>query len=103
MAKAFKITSWNVEWLVDSFSVASDRFMPKSKSFTGTRPSKEEAEAKLQALRNEVLEIDADVLFLIEGIRGADVMAEFAQTYLKEYELICHEGKDDKAYGTLGE
>lgn len=103
MAQAFKITSWNVEWLVDSFGVASGRFKPKSKNFTGTRPSKEEAEAKLQALRNEVLEIDADVLFLIEGIRGSEVMAEFAETYLQEYELIRHEGQDDKAYDTLGE
>lgn len=103
MARAFKLTSWNVEWLIDSFGVASGRFKEKSKSFTGRRPSRAEAEAKLQALRREVLEMDPDILFLIEAIRGSDAMQDFVDAYLPEYRLIRHPGTDDRAYGILGE
>ncbi len=103
MTRAFKLTSWNVEWLIDSFGVASGRFKEKSKSFTGRRPSLGDAESKLQALRREILEIDADIVFLIEAVRGADAMAEFVYRYLPEYRLIQHAGDDDKAYGILGE
>ncbi|WP_137131931.1 endonuclease/exonuclease/phosphatase family protein [Rhizobium sp. FY34] len=103
MTKAFKLTSWNVEWLIDAYGVVSGLFEEKSKSFTGRRPSMADAEAKLKALRQEVLEMDPDILFFIEAIRGAEAMAQFAQSYLPEYKLITHAGKDDKAYGTLGE
>ena len=90
MTRAFKLTSWNVEWLIDSFGVASGRFKEKSKSFTGRRPSLGDAESKLQALRREILEIDADIVFLIEAVRGADAMVEFVSRYLPEYRLIRH-------------
>ncbi|MCQ1778119.1 endonuclease/exonuclease/phosphatase [Neorhizobium galegae] len=101
--KAFKITSWNVEWLIDSFSVVTGKAKEKSKTFSGRRPSMVDAQAKLQALRSEILAIDADVLFLIEAIRGADAMLEFCRTYLPEYQLIVHPAGDDKAYDVLGE
>ncbi|MGW9230957.1 endonuclease/exonuclease/phosphatase [Pseudorhizobium sp. NPDC055634] len=103
MAQAFKLTTWNVEWLIDSFGVTSGRYQERSRSFTGRRPSMADAQAKLQALRGEVLEIDADILFMIEAIRGAEAMQEFVTAYLPEYRLITHAGQSDKAYGTLGE
>lgn len=102
MSKAFKLTSWNVEWLVDAYGVSSGRFKERSKSFTGRRPSKADADAKLQSLRREVVEIDPDILSLIEGIPGAEVMGEFVATYLPDYRLIVHPDADDKAYGILG-
>ncbi len=103
MTRAFKVTSWNVEWLVHAYGVASGRFEEKSRSFVGRRPSMVDAKAKLEALRSEALEIDADILFLIEGIPGADVMAEFVRDYLPEYRLVVHPGTDPRAYATQGE
>lgn len=102
MSRAFKLTSWNVEWLVDSFGVVSGRFEENSKGFAGRRPSMADARAKLDALRLEILEMDADILFLVEGVPGAEAMQEFVDTYLKEYRLIRHPGTDDRAYGTEG-
>jgi hypothetical protein len=103
VGRFFKLTSWNVEWLVNAYGVASGKYAEKSKWFGGKRPTLVDAQAKLHALRNEVLEIDADILFFMEAIRGAATMDEFVQAWLPEYRLIRHALDDDAAYDTQGE
>lgn len=102
MDRAFKITSWNVEWLINSFGVVSERFPPSSRSMAGRRPSMADARSKLAALRQQVLEMDPDVLFVCEGLPGAAMMKEFAAKYLPEYQLIIHADAPDDAYDTEG-
>lgn len=98
---AFKLTSWNVEWLADAFDVVTSVVEPGSRGRTG-RFTREQAAAKLAGIKREVGEINPDILFLSEAIPGAARMSQFVQTYLPDYQLITHEGQSDNAYGIQG-
>ena len=64
-------------------------------------PPLERAQAKLSGIEREVAELDADILLLVEAIRGADRMQEFVATHLPNYRLIVRDGQ--QSYGIQGE
>ena len=94
---AFRLTTWNVEWLVNAWDVA-----------TGAKPrasglaNQAAAQAKLNGIRDEVEEIDPDILLLIEALPDPADMRAFVAQVLPGYRLVCHPGDDRKAYATLG-
>jgi hypothetical protein len=100
---AFKLTSWNVEWLVDTFDVASGAVEPGSRRRNRRMPTTEQAAAKLTGIQREIGEIDPDILFLSEAIPDPDRMAELVQSYFPDYRLITHEGQSKAAYHIQGE
>lgn len=100
--QAFKITSWNAEWLTDCFDVARGAHPPGSRAYGRKRPSAANAGAKLAALRAEILEINPDILCLLEAIPGTADMQAFQATYLPEYTLVVRSGHD-ASYATRGE
>lgn len=99
---AFKITSWNAEWLTDCFDVVRGAHPPESETYGRKRPSAADAGAKLAALRAEILEMNPDILCLLEAIPGAADMQAFQATYLPEYRLVVRDG-DDTSYAMRGE
>ncbi|RVK42982.1 endonuclease/exonuclease/phosphatase family protein [Sinorhizobium meliloti] len=99
----FKVTSWNVEWLIDHFDVASGVVQPGSKRSRRTMPSQEHAAAKLDAIRRVISEIDPDILLLIEAIPGPDRMLEFVAQHLPDYRLVTRGNVSDAAYHIQGE
>jgi hypothetical protein len=99
---AFKLTSWNAEWLTDCFDVARGAHPPGSRAYGRKRPSASDAGAKLAALRAEILEMNPDILCLLEAIPGAADMQAFQAAYLPEYVLVTRPG-DDATYGIRGE
>ena len=101
--EAFKVTSFNVEWLTNAFDVVRGVVPERSRRGQRRMPSMTDAQAKLQALRAEILEIDADILFLMEAVPGSADMTAFRDEYLPEYKLMTHPNGDDRTYGIQGE
>lgn len=99
----FKIMTWNVEWLVDAFDVATGAQAPHSRRGGRRMPSQEQAVAKLDGIGREIGEIDPDIALLVEAIPDPDRMREFVTAHLPGYVLIEREGAPKSAYATLGE
>jgi len=95
-----KIASWNVEWLIDAYSVASGRPQPKSNRKKWTQPA---AVAKMQGIQSVVAEIDPDVLCLIEALPDPAMMAECVEAYLPEHRLVIRAGEPTSSYATQGD
>lgn len=87
----FKVTTWNVEWLVDAFDVATGKVQPGSRRNRRRMPSAARASSKLKGLAAEVAEIDPDILLLIEAIPDPARMSEFVQSHLPRYRLVAHD------------
>lgn len=81
----FKLTTWNVEWLVDAFRVVTGASPPGSRRRNRRMPSAGQAQAKLEGIKEEIRLIDPDILLLTEAIPDPEEMSEFVSTYLKDY------------------
>lgn len=97
----FKVVTWNVEWLVDAFDVATGAVAPGSRRRNRRMPTLAHAEAKLLGIANEVAELDPDVLLLVEAIPGAERMQEFVTQHLPDFRLIVRD--TGAKYGIQGE
>ncbi|MBM3544705.1 MAG: hypothetical protein FJX44_09415 [Alphaproteobacteria bacterium] len=99
----FKLTTWNMEWLVDAFRVATGAVPPGSRKGNRRMPSAAQAQAKLDGVVQEIRLIDPDILLLTEAIPDPDEMGEFVNTYLKAYRLIDRAGEARDAYDIKGD
>lgn len=83
-----KITTWNAEWLDTSWGVVAGKYSPGQKIFPHTAPSAEVARNKINAVKDLFARLKADIVFICEGPKGEDLMQEFVDTELPEYDLI---------------
>lgn len=100
---AFKLTSWNAEWLGDAFDVARGAVGPRAHLGIRRAPGMEEATARLDALTREIREIDPDIVCLLEAVPHSEPMQAFRDAHLPDYELITRPGPDDDAYDIRGD
>lgn len=84
-----KALCWNVEWLIDAFSVASGRTQPASNRKTITLQN---ATAKMIGLATVLKETKADLVCLIEAIGDPDLMQECVETFFDGYRLVRRPG-----------
>jgi hypothetical protein len=92
---SFKLTSWNVEF---ADRTVSDLEIPDGPNAWKRR----NAERKVDAIAQEISELDADILFVCEGPRNeARAQAYFARA-APGYDLVTHGDATGKAYATLG-
>ena len=89
---AFKMTSWNAEWLEHTAGVDLGWYAPGERVFPKTTPSKKVAKARIEGLKTVVAEVDPDILFLCEGVKGAEHMQAFVTKHLPAYDLVVHRG-----------
>lgn len=99
----FKLTTWNVEWLVDAFRVVTGVSPSGSRRRNRRMPSAELAQAKLEGIKEVIRLIDPDILLLTEAIPNPEEMAKFVSTYLKDYRLIDRAGKTKDMYQIKGD
>lgn len=97
-----KLTTLNAEWLEHSAGVDIGWLSPGQKLFPKPAPSLAEAKERMEALTTLVGEIDPDVLFVCEGVKGAAHMRAFVEKHLPDYELISHPADDDSLYDIDG-
>ncbi len=101
--RAFKLTSWNVEWLGDAFDVARGAIEPRANLGIRRAPTMEAATARLAALTREIGEIDPDIICLLEAVPHSEPMQAFRDAHLPDYDLITRPGPDDDAYDIRGD
>ncbi len=84
MCETLKITSWNVEWLDKIWEQQIDS----------------KKEKRLQAIKQEVLALDADVLCMLEGVKGEDKIKSFCTQHLEgKYVPVLSTKHDYKTRG----
>ena len=84
----FKLCAWNIE--------NSDRLVQED---GGHRPQDEH---RLDAVAEELREIDADILMVSEGPKGEERAKAFFSRVATEYELVVRNAPDWRAYGIRG-
>jgi len=99
----FKLTTWNVEWLVHAFRVDTGAVPAGARQGNHRMPSAEQAKAKLEAIREEISLIDPDILLLTEAIPDPEEMSEFVRAYLPNYVLIDRAGQSKQSYHIRGD
>ena len=99
----FKLTTWNVEWLVHAFRVDTGAVPAGARQRNHRMPSGEQAKAKLEAIREEISLIDPDILLLTEAIPDPEEMSEFVRAYLPNYVLIDRAGQSKQSYHIRGD
>ena len=100
---AFKLTTWNVEWLGPSFDVASGAVAPESRQNGRKMPSVEDAKAKLDGIERVIKEIDPDILLLVEAVGDPDRMADYVKEHLSDFVLIDRPDEPKSAYHIRGD
>ncbi|MBU3820988.1 hypothetical protein KO566_02860 [Flavobacteriaceae bacterium XHP0103] len=83
MGDSLKVTTWNVEWL--------------DKLFDNTNDKKQK---RLEAIKKELLDINADIICILEGAKGEDRMDAFCHDILDgQYVAIKAKDADYKLQG----
>ena len=95
-----KLTTWNAEWLDTDWGVLSGKHAPGKKIFPHTAPSKAVATRRIEAIRNFLDALAADILFICEAPAGEEHMRAFVETVLPEYDLVTRPKGD--SYETQG-
>lgn len=88
---SFKVTAWNIEHSHTLFE----------KSNSGNPTTKRHAIARLEAIQEEIASLDADILLISEGPRGAANARKFFDLVAQGYDLVTRHGDDDD-YGMKG-
>lgn len=88
----FKVTSWNIE---HSHSLLGDANGTDAKR-------KRHALARIEAIKEEITALNADILFVSEGPRGEDLARAFFAEVAPDYDLVLRPGQDDDSYGMKG-
>jgi len=88
----FKFTSWNIEH--------SDKLLDALSSSNET--TKRKAEARLEAVAEEIGALDADILLISEGPRGAERARAFFEKVAPGYDLVTRDEDTSEAYGMRG-
>lgn len=84
MKDSLKITSWNVEWL--------DKIWGEQIDY--------KKEKRLQAIRQEILELDSDVLCMLESVKGEEKIKSFCSEFLEgKYQPVLANLNDYKLNG----
>ena len=99
----FKLTCWNVEWLIDDFDVFTGAVAPGARRGTRRMPTMAHATAKLEALKRMVEEMDPDILLLVEAHNKPAKMQDFVAQFLPGLRLVMRDGQPDSAYAIKGE
>ena len=102
MERAFKLTCWNVEWMVHDYEVHFGLKEPGSRTFIGTRPSRERAAAKLEALAETIRRMDSEVVFLCEAVHHPTGMKRFVDEFLPGYVVRQLPQREDAVGGVQG-
>lgn len=98
----FTLTTWNVEWLEFSAGVDLGWLQPGQKLFPKKAPTKKAARDQIAALKSVIAEIDPDILFLCEAVKGPTNMGVFTAKHLPEYNLVVRPSGGSNAYGIGG-
>ncbi|MEO1018705.1 MAG: endonuclease/exonuclease/phosphatase, partial [Pseudomonadota bacterium] len=81
----FKLTSWNIEH--------ADKLIDR---LADTNPRrKRQAQRRFAAIRDEIAELDADILFISEGPNGEERARQFFEQAAPGYDLVMR-GTDDR-------
>ena len=88
----FKITTWNVEH--------ADKTLKGLDSANAS--TRRNAERKIKAIRDEISEIDPDILFLCEGPKGEERAERYFAEAAPGYELVRRGDPEGKSYGVQG-
>ena len=88
--ESLKVTSWNLEH--------ADKLLDRLSDDDATR--RRHAEARAEAVTEEIARLEADILFVSEGPRGEARATEFFARTAPGYRLITR--GDDAAYGMKG-
>lgn len=88
----FKLASWNIAW--------ADKLLDQLQDPAPAK--KAAAERRLQAIRAEIAGIDADILVIIEGPKGAVRAGRFFELVAPAYDLVARDSGGDRAYLTQG-
>lgn len=83
-----KLTTWNAEFLDYDWGVVLEKYSPGQKLFGKNAPSKSDAQDRINAVRDFIGLLDADILFLCEAPKGVEEMKAFSERVTPEYELI---------------
>lgn len=89
--RAFKLTTWNVEW--------ADKTLD---ALDGTGRAQSDALAKMAAIREEISALDADILFVCEGPRGEERAARYFSAVAPGYRLVTRGDPGGKSYAIQG-
>jgi len=88
--ESLKLVSWNIE--------QSDQLLGPDHSPLATEPYS----ARLAAIREEIAELDADVLAVTEGPKGEQRALSFFRSVAPNYDLVVRGTDDPHAYGISG-
>lgn len=84
MKDSLKITSWNVEWL--------DKIWGEQIDY--------KKEKRLQAIKQEILELDSDILCMLESVKGEEKIKSFCSDFLEgKYQPVLAKLNDYKLKG----
>lgn len=96
----FKLTCWNVEHADKTLSELDGTAKPKRGESVAAMQAR--ARQKIDAIGQEIREIDADILFVCEGPKGEGRATEYFRQAAPGYDLVIRPGQDDKSYATEG-
>lgn len=88
----FKFTAWNIEH--------SDKLVDAKASNNATK--RRHAEARLEAIAEQIAALGADILFVSEGPHGEDRARDFFAEVAPDYDLVTRPSGEDADYGMKG-
>ncbi|MHA7819973.1 MAG: endonuclease/exonuclease/phosphatase family protein [Erythrobacter sp.] len=83
-----KLTAWNAEWLDNSWGVVSGKYQPGQKVGLHKMPSAEEAQRKIDAVKDLIERVSPDILFICEGPETEDDAESFGLEVLPQHVLV---------------
>jgi len=95
-----KISTWNAEWLDTHWGVIHGIYSPGENIFPHKAPSRAKARTKINANKELINRMQADILFICEGPKDETVMQAFVDAELPEYDLIVR--PPGQPYGVSG-
>ena len=95
-----KITTWNAEWLDTHWGVIHGVYSPGENIFPHKAPSRGKARTKINANKELINRMQADILFICEGPKDETVMQAFVDAELPDYDLIVR--PPGQSYGISG-
>lgn len=90
---SFKLTSWNIEH--------SDKLLNALSS--ASAETRRKAEARRDAIRDEIAALDCDILLVSEGPGGEERAGEFFADVAPNHALVVRGSDERRDYGTLGQ
>jgi hypothetical protein len=100
IVKTLKVTTWNVEWADNTLKELDEQ---GDASVTTKAKKKKQAEQKIAAIRTQIAELDADILFVCEGPAGEARAKRYFTMVAPDHALVTRNDPEGRSYGITGQ